>query len=534
MRIGSSGLADSGPAATRLVTWTIPYAAIAVAAVLIAGRTQTPSVGIALGLASGIGLAVWMFFTERLERPLAAFLLYLGLLDGFLKLRTNSSSITLGRDVLLYAIALGFLARAALRRESLRLPPLSGWVLAFTVVVLVQIANPNDTGLVHTLGALRPHLEFVPLFFIGYGILQTRKRLQTFFLLLLLIAAANGVVGVVQLDLTPAQLASWGPGYSYRINGNGTGLAQVSGRTYTTANGVARTRPFGLGDDAGVGALWGVLAVGGALALLSLGPARSGGRISLLLCMGPPLAVVTGEGRTTLIAAVVALFVYVALATTARRLIPTLAATVLALAVIVGVFAYVGSISGSGVFDRYRTVTPSKLASSLGEDKGASLSAIPRLVVHHPLGNGLGSVGPAAQFAGGGNAGSNGETEPGYLISELGIPGLLVYYGFNLTLLGLAATRIRRVDPQARIFVAALVAGLVALLVAGISSTTSATSPSSAYFWFAAGVLSYWLTDRRAIATRFRTAPEVWNERRWTSGRRLVVSDAGAPDPLGA
>ena len=149
------------------------FGAFAVVSVLAATNMSTHSVGTALGVAAGVGVAAWMFFSERLERPLAVYLLYLGLLDGFLKLRTSSSVITLGRDALLYAILLGFMARACLRRETLRLPPLSGWVLAFTAVVLVQLANPNDTSTIHSLGALRPHLEFVPLFFVGYALLQT-------------------------------------------------------------------------------------------------------------------------------------------------------------------------------------------------------------------------------------------------------------------------------------------------------------------------------------------------------------------------
>ena len=78
-------------------------------------------------------------------------------------------------------------------------------------------------------------------------------------------------------------------------------------------------------------------------------------------------------------------------------------------------------------------------------------------------------------------------------MSELGIPGLLVYLGFNLRLLYLGATRIRRLDPEARSFVAALLAGIVGLLVIGVSTATTATSPMAAYLWFAGGALAYWL-----------------------------------------
>ncbi len=469
------------------------FVVIGAVSLLVGTHAAAPSAIVAVGVAAGVGIAAWMFFSESIDGPFVVFMLYLGLLDGFLKLRTNSSDITLGRDALMYAILAGFLARAVLQRRRLSLPPLSGWPLAFTVLVLAQLANPADTGLVHSLGALRPHLEFVPLFFVGYAVLQTPARLRTFFVLLLVIATANGVVSAVQLELTPAQLASWGPGYAARIEGNGTGVNNVSARVFYTSTGVARTRPFGLGDDSGVGAGWGMLALGGALALVTLARRRTVGRIGLLLCLGPPLAIVSGESRAVLVASLVGLLAYVYLATTARRFVPTLAGVIMGLVALVAVVAYISSVAGAGVFDRYATITPSKIAATTNADRGGSLDLIPTFFTRYPLGNGLGSSGPAAQFAGGGNTGSNAETEPTFLLSELGIPGLLLVAGFYLRILWLGVTRVRRLDPDTRIFVAALLTGFFAMATMWIASTTTDTSPYAPYTWFAAGALSYWL-----------------------------------------
>lgn len=495
MRIAPAGSVPgfvSGPG--RWAASAVPFVAAGAIAFAIATRVTAPSIGLTLGVAFGLGATVWMFLSERMERPLVLFLLYLGLLDGYVKLKTNSSSITLGRDALLYAVLLGFIARAALRRQSLRLPPLSGWVLAFTVVVLVQVTNPANHGLLHTVGAIRPHLEFVPLFFVGYAMLQTRDRLRKFFMIMLVIATANGVVGMIQLNLTPAQLASWGPGYSERVLGNGTGLGKVSGRVYTTSTGALRTRPFGLGDDAGVGSAWGMLSLCGAIALITSGLVGwRAGRLALLLCIGPPLAIISGQGRSLLISSVIAVIAYICVATTARRLIPTLTAVLVGIAAVIGVVAFVSSVSGAGVFARYATVTPGKLAATTNKDRGGSISRIPTLIVTHPFGYGLGGVGPAAGFAGGGNHGGDGETEPGFLVSELGVPGLIVLYGFMVNLLILGATRIRRLDPDTRSFVAAIYAAVVGLLLLGVSGATTATSPEAPYLWLAGGALSYWL-----------------------------------------
>lgn len=513
MRPASVGVGALPARAGRPLGWALLFAAVAAIAVVAATRTSaTPSPLVAGGAAVGVGIGVWMFFSERAERPLAVFLLYLGLLDGYLKLKTESSLTTLGRDALLYAIAIGILARSSLRRQALRLPPLSGWIFAFVAVVVVQLANPQNTGLQHTVGALRPHLEFVPLFFVGYAVLQTSNRLRTFLLLMLVIATANGVVGLVQLNLTPDQLASWGPGYRDRIKGTGTGVDKVSGRVYATANGKeTRTRPFGLGSDSGSGAGWGMLALGGALALIALAARGSPGRLALLLCAGPPLAIITGQGRALVIASVIALLAYAAFATTARRLIPTLTSLLVGIAVVAGVIAYVADTSGSGVFDRYKTISPDKVSSTTSDDRGKSIDRIPGFFVDYPLGNGLGFVGPAAGFAGGGGEGSDGETEPTFLLSELGIPGLLVVLGFQLHLLWLGVTRIRRLDGEERMFVAALLSGLVGISVVWISAATTANAPFAPFLWLAGGALSYWLItvpkERSTRAARAEAAP---------------------------
>jgi hypothetical protein len=174
----------------------------------------------------------------------------------------------------------------------------------------------------------------------------------------------------------------------------------------------------------------------------------------------------------------------------------------LGLGAVVAVIVYIGSVSGQGVFQRYSTITPGKLVSALSENRGESISAIPKLAAHDPLGNGLGSSGPASGFAGGGNSGSNSETEPGFLLSELGIPGLVVVYGFMLNLLFLGVTRIRRLESETRILIAALLAGLVGLLVLGISSSTTATPPGSAFLWLVGGTLSYWLVTAMRADTK--------------------------------
>lgn len=461
--------------------------------VLVAAKFSMPSLLVGLGAVAFAGLAVWMFLSERLELPCIALALYLGMVDGFVKLSTGSAFATLGRDILLYAIVAGVLARAALSGRRLTLPPLSLWVIVFIVLVLVQLLNPANAGLAHTLVGLRPELEFVPLFFLGYAVMQTRHRLRVFMLVLLLCASANAIVGYIQLNLSAQELASWGPGYAAKLNGTG----DVAGRLYSVADGTARVRPFALGGDAGAGAILGVVSLGAGLALLAA-PRQVSPRLLLALCVGPPVAIITGQGRTPVIAAVVALLVFVLFATSARRLVPTLAAVVLGIGITFAAISLIGQSSGAGVFDRYKTIAPASLVATTKESRGSSIAQIPSYVASYPFGGGLGFVGPAASFSADTQLrGLNGETNPTFLLSELGIAGLIFMVAFNARLLLWTATRVRRLDPESRILVSGVAAGIAGLLAMWPAGPTTVQSPSAPYFWFAAGVLAFWLTSAK-------------------------------------
>ena len=464
-------------------------------AVAIATHVKAPPALVTVGGLAFAGLVAWMFVSTRPEWPLAVFALYLGLLDGYLKLSTGVGNLTVARDVLLYAIVLGILVRAAIRKQRLTLPPLSSWVIAFVAVVLVQLVNPADAGVKHTLAALRPELEFMPLFFLGHQVVRTSVRLRRFFLILLLCATANGIANFVQFNLTPSQFASWGSGYATYINGTGG----VSGRTFYDNAGQAKVRPFGLGTDAGSGAQFGLLGLGGALALLVLG-ARGRQWLVLLLCVGPPLAIFTGQWRSAVVAAIVAAAFFIVLVVSSRRMIPTLAAFALGVLITAGVFGLVASNS-SGLLDRYNTITPGSLLSTTQASRGGSISLIPTFAVDYPLGGGLGSVGPAAGYAGGTAHALNGETAFTFYLSDVGLPGLIVMFLFNLKLLGRSIRRVRGMDHETRLLVAGVAAGVAGLFTEWASGSPLVTSPGAPYFWFAAGALAFWLyPHRRASA----------------------------------
>ena len=466
--------------------------------VFVTRRTALSGAAVTLAVVG----TLWFATTRHTQLALALLMLYLGLLDGYLKLATGSNLVTFVRDVLLYAIVAGLLVRATVQGKRLLLPPLSGWVIAFAVLVLIQIPNPHGGTLFHSLAGVRQHLEFIPLFFLTFAFVRTAKALRVFVILLAVIAAANGVVGWLQFRETPQQFASWGPGYSQKVLG--TGSFTGGGRDFANGTTGGGTRPFGLGSDSGAGGLVGALALGGILALASLTMHRRYLLFAAVMAGGTTLAIITSQDRGVVVASVVVLLAFLLLTATSRNRFTSLLG--LALAVTVSVFvaqAIIGSVGSSGV--RYQALSPTSLVQTTSKARGKSIAAIPHILVTYPFGAGLGVAGPAESAPGASPlAGTlDAETEFSFLTDEIGIAGLVVYTGFVVTLLVLGVRYCRHEpDREARVLLAALIAPLGGILALFLSSAGSATVPTAPYVWAVGGIVSYWLVARPAERRR--------------------------------
>ena len=481
-----------------------------VTAVVTAGLTAfVTSHGTVKGVALVIVVAgsLWFATTRRTSLALALLMIYLGTLDGYLKLASGSNLATFVRDALVYAIVIGLLVRATAQGKRLAAPPLSAWVIGFVVFVLVQLANPNDGSLYHSLAGVRQNLEFVPLFFLTFAFVRTTKALRAFVILLAVIAAANGAVSVAQFHLTPQQLAGWGPGYAQRVLGQGQfGFA---GRTFYDTSGQNLTRPFGLMSDSGSGGIVATLAVGGILALASM---RRKPRYQVLAAIAAPAAVagiITSQGRSAIVCGVIVLLAYALLALTSRRAV----ATVLGVAAVAGVSFVVVSVMNSShraVF-RYQGVTTSQIVQTTEKARGRSIAQIPGNLVNHSLGAGLGIAGPAAGVSGAPalTGAADAENEFSFATLEAGIPAMLAVVGFTLVLFVLGLRRCRREpDPEARMLLAAIIAPLAGMLALYWVTAVTPTTPCGPYLWAAGGIVSYWLIARPAELRR-ETAPLV-------------------------
>jgi hypothetical protein len=447
------------------------------------------------GLVGAVGIVV-LIVSARLQVTVAVLALYLGLLGGPVKLGIGGHELgSVIRDVLIAAVSVGAIARLIVKRERVRLPPLSGWVLAFVAVVVVEAFNPRTHGLLHVAGGFRQQLEWVPFFFFGYLVMRSRGRFRRMFVILGVLALANGAVATYQTRLTPPQLASWGPGYKELVLGGSEGLGA---RTYADSEGESRVRPPALGTDAGFGGGVGVLALAGSIALVAMTRGRRRW-MAVLLCLGALVAVVTSLGRIQVVNAVLAMSMFALLSASAgRRMTRPLAALLGVLALALPFGAVFISATGSSTFSRYESLTDGQISRSGKDTKTATLLHIPGQIAAAPFGIGLGSTGPAGGFGGTFSNLVEGhrvsaETQYNFVTDELGVLGLVVWVGLSASVILLVVRGLRRVrDVELRIYLAAAFAPFISYTIVGVSGPTMAGAAFGPFFWFAVGIAAYW------------------------------------------
>jgi hypothetical protein len=461
----------------------------------IAVEVPNPSPALVVGITLGVPSILALVISTRYEITLGLLVVYLGLLDGPIKLLSASQAASALRNVLISAIGLGMILRLIVRRERVSLPPLAGWVLVFVAFVLVEAVNPKTNGILKIVGGVRQQLEWVPFFFFAYLVMRSKERFRKLFIILGVIALANGVVSTIQTRLTPAQNASWGPGYGERVEG----ASGLGGRTYVS-EGEGHVRPLALGSDIGFGGAVGVIALPGVLALLAIGRFRRRWVLPLL-CLGALLAVATSLQRTEVIGAVVAALSFLLLSFSAGRGgVRALAALSVVVVLALVMAAVLASSEGKGVFSRYESIaTPGQAATTSVSYRERTLSQIPADIANAPFGFGLSTVGAAAGFGGRAQtkiegAAASGESQYNYLTLEVGLPGLLLWIAFLVKLLVLVVRRIGRIeDTELRTYLIAVVATLFAFTVMGFAGPTTASAAGGPFFWSAAGIAAYWL-----------------------------------------
>jgi hypothetical protein len=372
--------------------------------------------------------------------------------------------------------------------------------------VLIEAFNPRTSGLLKVVGGFRQNLEWIPFFFFGYALMRSRERFRKLFLLLGVLALANGVVSAYQTRLTPAQLSSWGPGYAQRIEGTYNGTSGTTARRYLS-EGKALVRPPALGSDSGFGGGVGVIALPCLLALLGMGsrpprpprPPRRRRWVPILLSLGALVAVATGLGRLQVIGAVIAVVAFLLLSLSAgERVLRPLGAVLAVAAVALPLGLLFVSAVGSNVFSRYESIEPNNVVQTSTTYKEKSLALIPHYIAADPLGFGLATAGASSEFGGRSSElleghGVTSETQYNYVEDELGAPGLILWVALILWVVALALRRLPRVaDVDVRIGLAAVFGVFIAFALMGLRGSFMSSAAGGPFFWFSVGIAAYW------------------------------------------
>ncbi|HUA11756.1 MAG TPA: hypothetical protein VMA83_07100 [Solirubrobacteraceae bacterium] len=478
------------------IAGTVAACAIALA---ISVAVPAPRFVLVLALIVALVLVVALIFWVNLETGVTILAVYLGTMDGPVKLLSHNQFASAGRDVLIAAVSIGAILRIIAKRERVKLPPLTGWVIAFSALVLIEAANPKTHGLLKTIGGYRQQLEWIPFFFFGYALMRSKRRFAQMFVILGVIALANGIVATYQTQIPVAQLAAWGPGYNEEVNGNtsGEGLVQVTGRKYVV-EGEGHVRPMGLADDSGGGAGIGVIALPGCLALLAFGGRRRKIYASILT-LGSLVAIFIGLGRLQVVGSVVAIGAFALLSASAGRKVTKPLAALLTIAAIAVPFgALFVSAVGANLFSRYESIEPNRVVETSTEYKEGALELLPHYISVDPFGFGLGCCGPASGFGGskGGELEGHGvtaETQYNFAEDETGAPGLILWIALSIEILVLIIRWLPKVpNVDIRIALAGVFAVFIAHIVMGFRGAFMDTSAAGAYFWYSFGIAAYW------------------------------------------
>jgi hypothetical protein len=495
-----------------LVAVAVPIAV----ALAITIAVPNPNVVLAVAVIGGVIAAVALIASSRLEITVTVLAIYCGMLDGPVKLLSGGGTATSAlRNVLIFGVALGAILRLVVKRERITLPAMSGWIIGLFALVLVEAFNPQTGGVLKFIGGFRQQLQWVPFFFFGYVLIRSTSRFRKLFIVLGVLALANGVVATYQTRLTPGQLASWGPGYHQRIYGAIVEGKLRGGHRVYVSEGEGRVRPPALGSDAGFGGGVGVVALPGTLALLALWRIRRRW-LAVVLVFGAILAVATCLGRLQVVGAAIGVMSFAALSVSLGRRMSRPVATLLGVAALaLPLGAVFVAYEGSGTFKRYESIAPEQAASTSTSHKSGVLSLLPHQLSVAPFGVGLGSVGAAGGFGGKstdlleGHA-VNAETQFNFIADELGLPGLILWVLFTLNVIFIAVSRLRRIaDLELRLCLAAITAPLISFFAMSFSGPVTAGAAGGAFIFFASGVVAYWFAGpgfKRARNARAKDA----------------------------
>ena len=396
-------------------------------------------------------------------------LLFVCTIDGFVKALSPSLLVLLVKDYFLGLCLLTWLVQRAAREPSEALSQrLALPILLFAVFVVAQVSNPNAPDTRTAIAGVRAWVLWLPLFFIVYDTINTRKRFDWLIGVMLALALLMAVYGLVQYTIGLEHLLP---------------LSQVF-RDYAarygwySAEGVRRARVFSTtvspGTLASAMALCGVLAIGAFFYWRS--------RSARIFAMGTGVAcftaMVLSGTRSALLAAV---FGVIAMLLVARR--PRLLVVAGVIALIVGEWA--SAASGGAIGERVGTLWRNR--SYTIERPTYPLRRGFAVALDYPMGVGVGTgVGVADRLQGDVERHQVGliENDFGRAFAELGLPGgcLFIYMIWIIVTQAFNAQR-KLTHPRFKLMGTGMFGATLSLLTLLMVGAALYGAPAAPFFW---------------------------------------------------
>jgi hypothetical protein len=152
----------------------------------------------------GLGFAALVLLVAILHdwrKGLYFFLAWLLFEDLARKYLGNNMAIYFGKDFLVTAVYISFLAASRRKEIQIFRPPFLIPLLLFVWFGVIQVFNPASSSLLYGVLGLKLYFYYVPLVFVGYALLETESDLRRFFSISLFLAVVIAGLGSAQAIL---------------------------------------------------------------------------------------------------------------------------------------------------------------------------------------------------------------------------------------------------------------------------------------------------------------------------------------------
>ncbi len=433
-----------------------------------------------------------VFLVAPINWTIHLFVIYLGV-EGFAKLMTNYNPIIhVGSDILIISLWIRILLTVLIQRKSLpiRYPPLTSLFLIHAIWFVITITNPSALSLLASLAGAKLYLTIVSLYFFGYYLTTDVKKIKSFMIPWIVIAALQIGPSLYQSYIGPSSVTSLSPNYVHA-------LEKYKGYAF---------RPFGLTSQPGFPGIYIYISFLFLLhfifysrsLLISLGMIflLPGAIVTLFVCQVRSALLKTILGSIAFLLPTIKKIAKSSLKTKALTISMVAAAT---MSILIASPILINKVS-EGNKDNLRAVNRTLTLFDYNNVSKARSGAMNRFITYAemvPFGAGLSRIGAAAgkfqellqmdRLFGVDFFSDNLWIE---LLIDLGIPGLIIINLIIFMILKIGITGFFTIkDPELKALQWTVLCSLCTILIGAYGAEPILYNPEGPFFWFFSGML---------------------------------------------